>query len=91
LNIQPEECRAVILFHTKSTPYTVRLDQSVYNHVTSGTIFNSDFLLFDPVSVENVYEVNVFGTFTARTSLIVSWENGALAVLIQNMNLLRIS
>lgn len=71
MKIQPEVRKLVILFHTKSTSYKTRLGKSDYNHVTRGTIFNSDLFLFDRVSDENVYDVNVFGTFTAKESLIV--------------------
>ena len=58
--------------------------EKVTNHLTSRTILNREFFVFDSIGDEIVPAVQMLGSFTAGLVSILFKENGTLVILIQD-------
>jgi hypothetical protein len=61
------------------------LGEEIGHHVTSGTIFNTEFTILDPVGNKEVSDVDVTGAAAAGSASITFQQDGTLVVLENNV------
>ena len=71
-------------YHVPKFPEQASLQglvEIVCDRISSWIVLDTDLFLFEPVSDEEISDVNVFGSFGTRESSIILHENGDLVVL----------